>query len=400
MATVATAAPISREGSILAGVGQTLLLFALTTLPTPLYGDYERAFGFSTLSLTLIYATYVAGTLAALFVAGRLSDQIGRRPIALLAIGTAAIADLLFVLAEGAAFLFASRLMTGLAAGLSSGTAVAWLRELHGKDERQNGLVRTVAANLFGLGLGPLLCGLLAETAAPFVLPYAAHALLLIPLLAAVALARETVAHPKNWNELEWGVRIGVPKGCRAAFASPGLITFVIFSLVGFYSALAPGLMSKNLHIDRHATSGGLVFLLFAAAALAVYAARRLKSRTAMLWGAGLMLPALGLLVAAEKAASLPAFIAGSAIGGVALGMAYRGTLEEGANLAPRDSHAEMISMLFVCGNLGLAVPVIGIGVLATLTNPETADLAFAAATALLALAGLGFGLLRGRLAQ
>jgi MFS family permease len=174
MATVATAAPISREGSILAGVGQTLLLFALTTLPTPLYGDYERAFGFSTLSLTLIYATYVAGTLAALFVAGRLSDQIGRRPIALLAIGTAAIADLLFVLAEGAAFLFASRLMTGLAAGLSSGTAVAWLRELHGKDERQNGLVRTVAANLFGLGLGPLLCGLLAEAAAPFVLPYAA----------------------------------------------------------------------------------------------------------------------------------------------------------------------------------------------------------------------------------
>ena len=55
-----------------------LALFASST-PSPLYGIYRQLWGFSPLVLTLVYATYAIGVLAALLLAGRVSDEVGRR---------------------------------------------------------------------------------------------------------------------------------------------------------------------------------------------------------------------------------------------------------------------------------------------------------------------------------
>jgi hypothetical protein len=173
---------------------------------------------------------------------------------------------------------------------------------------------------------------------------------------------------------------------------APAIANLVLYSMVGFYSALTPSLIAKTLHIASHAMSGALISELFVVATATVYATAALSSRAAMLTGFVLMLPALGLLVLAEKAASLPALIAGTAFGGLALGTGYRGAIEVGNQIAPAAKRAELISMLFVCGNLGLSVPVIGVGVLAAATNPALADMVFATVTAVFSLAGLGFG--------
>src|SRR5438045_789201 len=61
-------------------------MFMGSTLLTPLYGLYREKFGFSQLTLTLIYASYVVGNLGALLFLGRLSDEIGRRQVCLPAI--------------------------------------------------------------------------------------------------------------------------------------------------------------------------------------------------------------------------------------------------------------------------------------------------------------------------
>src|SRR4051794_25255353 len=68
------------------------------TLPTPLYVIYRGEFGFSEIVLTLIYATYAGGTLAALVFFGPLSDQVGRRPVLWPALGVAAASTLAFLL--------------------------------------------------------------------------------------------------------------------------------------------------------------------------------------------------------------------------------------------------------------------------------------------------------------
>jgi MFS family permease len=63
--------------------GKLGVMFVGATLPTPLYPLYREAFGFSAVTLTLIYATYDLGNLAALLFFGPLSDQIGRRATSL-----------------------------------------------------------------------------------------------------------------------------------------------------------------------------------------------------------------------------------------------------------------------------------------------------------------------------
>src|SRR4051812_14021353 len=53
-----------------------LALFASAT-PSPIYGLYRQEWGFSSAVLTLIYATYAFGVLAALLLAGRVSGGVG-----------------------------------------------------------------------------------------------------------------------------------------------------------------------------------------------------------------------------------------------------------------------------------------------------------------------------------
>ena len=108
-----------------AGVAFAFLVTMLgTTLPTPLYPGYQTAFGFSQLIITVIFAAYAVGVIAALLVAGRWSDQLGRRPLLFAGLTAAALSDLVFLGAEGLSSLLAGRVLSGMSAGIFTGTAI------------------------------------------------------------------------------------------------------------------------------------------------------------------------------------------------------------------------------------------------------------------------------------
>jgi MFS family permease len=143
-----------------------------TTLPTPLYVIYQAQWHFSTSVITLIFATYAVGVLAALLAAGRSSDQVGRRPVFAAAIGLSMASAVTFILAPGVGWLFLGRLLSGLSAGLMTGTATAALTETARPGLGRRASLVSTTANQAGLGLGPLLAGLLAQYAPhPTVLP-------------------------------------------------------------------------------------------------------------------------------------------------------------------------------------------------------------------------------------
>ncbi len=71
----------------------------------------------------------------------------------------------------------------------------------------------------------------------------------------------------------------------------------------------------------------------------------------------------------------------------------YRGSLEAINQIAPGEQRAEVFSAYFVACYIGLSLPVIGIGVISEVANPEIANLAFAAVVALFAAAALVTGI-------
>src|SRR4029077_1963364 len=101
-----------------------LALFASGT-PSPLYGTYRELWGFSPLVLTLVYGTYAFGVLASLILAGRLSDEVGRRPVLLVALGGLMVTSVVFMLADSVVWLFVARGLQGLATGPALGAASA-----------------------------------------------------------------------------------------------------------------------------------------------------------------------------------------------------------------------------------------------------------------------------------
>ena len=140
-----------------------LVLLVGTNIATPLYQGYAQRFGFSPVVLTLVFAAYVAVLIPSLLVAGPLSDAVGRRRVLLPAFVLAALGSLVFALAPGTGWLFAGRVLQGLAVGAASAPLTAALTELEpGHDRRKAALVSTVAS-VGGLGGGPLLGGLLAQ---------------------------------------------------------------------------------------------------------------------------------------------------------------------------------------------------------------------------------------------
>ncbi|MGX4803642.1 MFS transporter [Bradyrhizobium guangdongense] len=384
-----------RTATIIAVGSMIGALFAGSTVATPLYIVYKQQLGFSQITLTLIYAVYVVGNLTALLIFGRMSDQVGRRRTAVIAIGIAIVGAFVFLFAHGIASLYIARVLSGLAIGIGAGTGTAWLAELIAEQDRSRATVIATIANFTGLGVGALIAGLLAEYVAfPLRTPFIVYLAVLVVVAALLAFARETVRPPfAALAQLSVRPRASVPPSIRTQFVAPAVTGFGAMSLVAFFAALAPSVLAGELHITSHAVAGAIFLELASAVALVIALTRSMSSRAAMLWSLGLMLPSLVLLVTAQFLESLGVMIAATATSGVAAGLGYRGSLQVVNQIAPNDRRAEVVSAYFICCFLGNALPVIGIGVLSTLISSTVASLVFATTIAVFAVAALVFGL-------
>ncbi len=370
------------------------VLFAGSTLLTPLYVMYERQIGFSRITLTLIYAVYVIGNLAALLLFGRMSDAVGRRRVALAAMGVAIVGALVF-LADNLVSLYVGRVLSGLAIGVGAGTGTAWLAELIGEEDKTRSTAIATSANFIGLAIGALTAGLLAQYAAwPLTLPFLVYVAALVAVAALVRRTQETVERPAaRLAEAPLRPKISVPRTIRAQFVAPSVTGFGSLALVGFYAALAPSMLSENLHQTSHAVAGALFFELAVVVAGCIVVTQQLSSRAAMLWALALMGPSVVALVAAQTLGSMTVMIAATALCAVSAGLGYRGSLQVANQIAPEDKRAAVVSSYFICGFCGNALPVIGVGVLSTLASATVASLAFAGMIIVFAVVAFVFGL-------
>lgn len=367
-------------------------MFMGSTLLTPLYALYAERFGFSQIVLTLVYATYVIGNLAALLLLGRISDHIGRRRTAWPAILVAVTGTLAFLFAQSPAWLFVGRAVSGLAIGIATAAGTAWLAELEPPEHRARAALVATTANFIGIAAGPIVAGLLAQYApAPLRLSYLVYLFVLAVTALIVVLAPEPVVERDGRFSVH--PRIGVASAIRPAFVSPAVTAFCTFAFIGFYAALAPSLLAQKLHQTNHAVGGAVVGELFIVAALANFLARRLSSRSAMLAGLAVQLPALALLVAADALASLPLLLVATAIGGASAALGYRGSLEVVNAIAPEDRRAETVASYMLACFVGNSLPVIGVALLAAATASDDIALdIFAATVAVLAIFAFLFG--------
>lgn len=360
------------------------MCMAGTTLPTPLYSLYQDKLGFSELTVTVVYAVYAFGVIGVLLLAGNASDAVGRRPVLLWGLVCAAASAVCFLCATALGWLYAGRLLSGLSAGLFTGAATAYVMELApGKGSPRASFAAT-AANMGGLGCGPLLAGLLAQYAPwPLYLPFLVHLALLAASAAVLLALRETVRERRPLATVR-PQRPGLPPEVRAVFRPAALASFVGFALFGVFTSVSPAFLAQFLDVDNHAVGGLIVALAFFASIAGQSAVGRIGESRSLPLGCAGLLAGLALLAAALWWQLLPLVVLSALLGGAGQGLAFRAALAQVAAASPGDRRAAVISTLFVVAYAGISLPVIGVGILSVHIGLQDAGLVFIGCMAVL----------------
>ncbi|MFL5960080.1 MAG: MFS transporter [Gaiellaceae bacterium] len=353
-----------------------------TTLPTPLYPLFEQRYAFGPLLVTVIFAIYAFGVIAGLILFGNLSDRLGRKPVLLFGLGLSAASALLFLLAGSLAPIYAARIVSGLSAGIFTGTATAYVIDLAPQGRHRLASFVAVFANLGGLGTGTLLSGLLGAWApGPLRTPFAVDLGLVALAVAGLLLAPETVAREAFRFRLQ---RLGVPAEVVAVFVRATLAGIAAFAVSGVFSSVAPEFLGLGLNHHSPALAGLLVFVLFVLSVAGQVLVARL--RNALAAGCGLLAAGVALLAVSLAADSLAALFASAAVAGLGQGVVVSAGLAAIAERAPAERRGETASSFFVVLYVGLSVPVIAAGVAIHYTSLRSAGIGFCAAAGTLAL--------------
>ena len=361
-----------------------LALFA-AGVPSPLYGVYRELWGFSPLVLTLVYAIYAFGVLTTLILAGRLSDEVGRRPVLLVALGVLMGATVLFILATSVVWLFVARALQGLATGALLSAASAALLELHPRRDPIGVSLANGVASAGGLGLGVLVSAAFVELLpAPRVLPFVALLALFAVALAGVWLMPEPVAarsRPRPTPQRPY-----VPRAIRGPFLLAALGALSSWSIAGLFLSLGPELSAQLFHTTNHLVTGIGVFALAGSAAVTQLVLGRTPPWVGAAGGSVALSAGMVLLVVAAAADSGVVYIVGAVVGGGGFGVAFLGALRALSAVIPADHRAAVMSAFYVVAYAALSLPAIAAGtVVGSLGVRPTFEI-FGAAVAALAL--------------
>jgi MFS family permease len=360
-----------------------LFNLAFSAVPTPLYVIYQQRDHFSDLMITVVYSVYAIGVIVSLFLAGHVSDWVGRRRVLAPAIGVNVLSAVIFLVDPSLPGLLVARIISGVSIGMTTGTATAYLSELHlgagGSATARRPQVVATAANLGGIGVGPLGAGLLAQFApSPLVLPYLVFGGVLLVLGLATAFAPETADLPDPrpaWRPQ----RIAIPAHARGTFFAAAAAGAAAFAVYGVFNSLMPGFLAGTMHETSYAVAGTVAFAAFAAGSIAQIALGRTGVALTLRLSVPVILIGLGLFAAAMWLPSLPVFIIGGIITGAGCGLVVRGSLVAAAGTAPPESRAEVLAGYFLGAYIGLSVPVIGLGIATEYVAARDVMLGFAA---------------------
>jgi MFS family permease len=355
-----------------------LVVMAVATLPSPLYGIYRTRDHLSALTITVVFAIFAASTIAVLLRDSSIAVRIGRRGTMLAAVATMMVAMGVLAAWKDLPGLLIGRVITGIAVGLAAGTAITYLIELRLRADPKASATRAqiigTSVTVGALGLGPLIAGCLAQwVPQPLTVPY-----LVFVALGAISLVG-------LWAVPETGTpasRAPAPRAAAspvAADASPArgprrtvrlpvpaaAATLAAFAANGLFAALSGLLLVATLHQSSHALAGVALFLVFASGVVSQLATTRLRASQVLAIGTVSMLAGLTLLVVSVRLStpSLALFLTAGALIGAGSGAVFKGTSGIVLAASPPQSRVAMTSDLLIALYVGLAVPVIGAGV-------------------------------------
>ncbi|PPG49702.1 MFS transporter [Rathayibacter sp. AY1E9] len=356
---------------------------AYSTVPTPLYPLYQQLDGFPPFVITVVFAAYAVGVIVSLYLAGHVSDWLGRRRVLLIAVLVSAISAVLFSLTTEVPGLIVARFVNGVSIGMLTATATAHLGELRARARPDENTIVAAsisgAVNLGGLSLGPLLGGVFAEFLPdPLLLPHQVFLVALLVAGLALLLVPETVDVPETAPPYR-PQRLSVPADARRAFLLAAFGAFSAFSVLGLFTSLAPTFLVQTFQVRDHLLAGATSFAVFASAALGQLLLVKVGTRLQLSIAVAGCAVGLAAVAAGAIAPQLGVFLAGAVVSGFGVGLLFKGSIGTAVALADPARRGETLAVVFLVAYTGLAVPALAAGAALDLVAATTVLTVFAA---------------------
>ncbi|MGP9488192.1 MFS transporter [Glutamicibacter sp. AOP5-A2-7] len=353
-----------------------------TTMPTALYPMLQDEYGLSTAASTQLFAIYAIVVLAVLCIFGSLSDAIGRKPVMILGLLASAASGMLYAVATEVPMLFMARALSGVCAGLVTGTATAYLTDLVSSSTR--GASISSVANMVGLGSGPTMAAFLTFffPNAPM-MTFGVHSVLSGLCLVLLAMIPDSVLHRGYLLTLSLP---RVPRLARRDFCVGGLMTLG-FAVMGGCTAMTSILVVRAFGITDLRLLGLIGSLIFAATTVGQKLGGKLVSERALLGYFGLGVGALLIALAPQLAGgpALAVYLAGLILAGLSHGALFPvglGVVLRRIELRHRGS---VSSAFWVLGYALTALGALGLGWVGQLAGEPMAVTCFGVVIALCA---------------
>jgi MFS family permease len=338
----------------------TVSFLAGSSAPTPLYAVYQAQWGFSPITVSVIFGVYAIAVLIALLFGGRLSDHVGRRPVLLVSIAVQIVTMVLFFFAGGVAELLVARVVQGLATGAAVAAIGAGMLDL----DRERGSVANAIVPTIGTALGGVLSGVLVQfLPAPTHLVYAVLAVVFVLQAVGVIYMEETIT-PRGGAVASLKPQFKLPKATREPLLLALPVLVATWALAGFYGALGPMLVRALLGTHSALVGGLALFTLAGSGSIAVLVLQHREPRSMMSLGALSLALGMGLAIAALEYHSVTAFFISTALAGVGFGAGFQGSVRTILPFAAAHERAGVLSLIFIVSYLAMGAPAVVAGVL------------------------------------
>lgn len=334
-----------------------MVTYVTSAVPIPLYGVYQAQDAITYFQLSLSSVVYFIGAVAALVLFGRLSNYMGRKPVAVLSLLLAALSTLFFLNLHSATPLLLGRLSQGLACGLASTALTSWLVD-HSHSVRSWIAPAIISCGpMTGLTFGGVGSGILFEYAPyPRQIGFVIALLLNLICLFLIFRSKETMS-VRSGALASIKPNFEIPLSARKAFPVAACTFVCTWALGGFFQAFGPAMAREQLH-SQSAVAAAFVFAsIMAPSSIGASIAGKMTSTQAQRTGMLAFTLFVGCILLSLHLGLLTAFLLASVFAGIAQGLVLTGSIGTMVTGLKAEERANVFSVIYASSYVGAAIP-------------------------------------------
>ncbi|WAI01566.1 MFS transporter [Methanogenium organophilum] len=334
-----------------------VVIYAASSAPIPLLNTYLQTLHLTSGDLSMTAVAYFIGCVISLLMFARVSDYLGRRPVALATLGLAAISCLIFIYVQSGSMLLAGRFVQGIASGLASSAITAYIADNAPASPKWISAAVISGSPVIGISIGAFGSGIIEE--------YAFGSLSLIYEIFIILLAFSAVliaAGPETVKRTRGAITSIVPQ-----ISIPGNIHYLLpaaisifvgtWAIGGFYQAFSSTMAADLLNSDSTVVAAAVLACLLTPQAIGSWMSGRLRSGAAQSLGIlAFFLCMVAILYSLKSSLMIP-FLIATVLAGLSQGAAFTGSMRSLLDKTTRQDRAGLLSSIYLISYSGAAIP-------------------------------------------